>query len=109
MHTRTRFIPIMEAKVGMTLAAPISLTNHGRLSLKLAKDFHLNALSIDQLVAHGAEYIAVIEPDVHTEEQVMLENDAAIQRVQEIFSGADISNPTTAELFRQILRYRSTS
>lgn len=109
MGERIRFIPIVDAKVGMTLAAPISLTNHGMLSLKLAKGIDLNTLSIDQLVAHGAEYIAVIEPDFRTEAQAVLENDAAIRRVQEIFAGADISDSTTAELFRQVLRYRSTT
>lgn len=109
MHTHTRYIPIFEVEVGMVLASSISLTNHGFLTVKLARGHALTASCIEQLIMRGAEYLEIIEFDTRAAEDMALDNVVATRRVQEIFAGADMSNPATAELFLQILRYRSAS
>lgn len=92
----------------MTLASPISLTNHGQLSLKLNQGITLSIVSIEQLVAHGAEYIAIVESDSRSEAQVAIDNSAAIQRVNEIFTGVETRDPNTNALVKQVLCYRTT-
>lgn len=108
MRTRTKHIPIFDAKVGMTLASSISLTNHGQLSLKLNQGHTLSIASIEQLIAHGAEYIAIVEADRRSETQVAIDNSAAIQRVNEIFAGVEMRDPNINALVKQVLRYRTT-
>lgn len=108
MHTRVRYIPIVEAEVGMVLAASVSLTSNGLLSIKLARGHALTANCINQLVVHGAEHISISEPDIRTADQIAFDHSAALLRVQSIFHGADLDDPTTAALYNQVKIYRGS-
>jgi hypothetical protein len=109
MHTGTRFITIVEAAVGMVLAESISLSSDGFLRLKLARGHVLTANCINQLIVHGAEYIAISEPDDRSDDQIALDQAAALQRVQTVFYGADMDDANTAALYHQVKIFRSAS
>ncbi len=107
MRTRTHFIPIVAAKEGMTLAAPVNVVSHGVLRFSLPSGYTLTEDNLHQLRVHHAEFIFVAEPDPRSDEQVAVDAAAAARRVMHIFSGADLTDPTVAALFDQILAYRS--
>lgn len=109
MHTRSRFIPITEAQVGMRLAESITLTSHGHLIFKLAQGHVLTVSCINQLIAHGAEQIHISQTDQRTDVQIALDTIKAAQHVQEIFSDADLKDTNTAALYQQVLIYRRES
>lgn len=109
MGTRSRFISVTEARAGMRLAEPIQLVSHGRLTLSLAQGHLLTPQCVDQLLAHGAECLLVTEEDLRTPEQRAHDVDAMTRRVQQVFASADLSDPTMAALFAQVLAYRSGS
>ncbi|MEW5903608.1 MAG: hypothetical protein AB1722_04595 [Pseudomonadota bacterium] len=107
MNKLLRYIPLFEAQAGMRLAAPIQLIRHGRLTLSFAAGHELTQGSIEQLIAHGAEYIAIHQPDLRTPEQKKADREAAMQRVNAIFAGAPLQDPTLGALYTQLLLYRS--
>lgn len=106
-RTRPRYLPLIEAVAGMTLAAPIQIAEHGRLRYSLPAGHELTDDNLRQLAAHRAEFIFIAEPDERTPEQVAIDTAAAARRVMEIFSGADLSDPTMAAMFDKVLAYRS--
>jgi hypothetical protein len=107
MRTRPRYLPIIEAEAGMVLGAPVRVVNHGVVRLSLPGGHTLTEDNLHQLAAHHAEFIFVAEPDTRSDEAVAVDAAQAAHRVMEIFSGADLSNPTMAALFDQIVNYRS--
>lgn len=107
MRTRTRYLPLVEAAPGMMLGAAVQVAHHGRMSLSLPEGHTLTEDNLHQLTAHRAEYIFVSEPDPRSDEQVATDAAMAARRLLEIFSGADLSDPTLAALFDQVLGYRS--
>lgn len=107
MRTRTHYIPIVEAEAGMTLGAPVKVVNHGMLRFSLPVGHVLTRDNLHQLTAHQAEFIFVAEPDDRTDEQVAVDAALAARRTMEIFAGADLTDPTLAALFDQVLSYRS--
>lgn len=107
MKKPPKFIPLFEAQIGMRLAAPIQLIRHGRLILSFAAGHELTQGSIDQLIAHGAEYIAITQPDLRTPEQKRADREAAMRRVNAIFEGAPLHDPVLGALYTQLVLYRS--
>ncbi|MEI7841768.1 MAG: hypothetical protein WCI39_01950 [Gallionellaceae bacterium] len=107
MRTRPRYLPLFEVEPGMVLGAPVRVINHGYLSLSLPIGHELNDDSLHQLVAHGAQALFVLEADSRPDEQIAVDAAAAAKRVMKIFEGADLSNPTMASFFDQVLVYRS--
>ena len=107
MRTRPHYIPIIEAEAGMTLAAPVNVVSHGILRFSLPAGFTLTEDNLHQLRAHQAEFIFIAEPDPRSDEQVAVDAATAARRVMHIFSGADLTDPTMAALFDQVLAYRS--
>jgi hypothetical protein len=107
MKTRPRYITLIEAEAGMELAAPLSTVNNGRLGLTLPAGHILTIDSLQQLQAHKAEFMFVVEVDERPSEQIAVEAAQAAHRVMEIFAGADLSEPAMATLFNQILIFHS--
>ncbi|MFA6119875.1 MAG: hypothetical protein WCT35_02650 [Sideroxydans sp.] len=107
MRNRTRFITIIEAEPGMTLGADVNVVNHGILRLSLKEGAILTELDIRQLSTYQAEYIFIVEPDSRVPEQVAVDVAKVANRVMEIFSGADLTDPMLAKLFNQVILYRS--
>ena len=107
MRTRLLYIPISEAQVGMVLGAPLSVVYRGMLSLTFPDGHALTDENLHQLGAHFAEFMCIAKPDERSDEQVAIDAAAAAGRVRQIFDGADMSNPTMAALFDQVLIYRS--
>ncbi len=107
MRMRPRYLPLFDAEPGMVLGAPVRVINHGYLSLSLPLGHELTKDSLHQLVAHGAQSLFVLEADTRPDEQIAVDAAAAAKRVMKIFEGADLSNPTMAGLFDQIIVYRS--
>lgn len=89
------------------LGAPVSVANRGVLRFSLPAGHVLTEDNLQQLRVHRAEYIFVAEPDGRTDEQVAVDAALSARRVMEIFSGADLTDPTTAALFDQVLSFRS--
>lgn len=107
MRTRPRYITLMEAEVGMELAAPLTTVSNGRLGMTLPTGHVLSNESLEQLHAHKAEFMFVVELDERTSEQIAVEAAEAAHRVMDIFAGADLSEPAMATLFNQILIFHS--
>ena len=107
MKTRTHYIPVEEVEIGMILGAPISVVNHGILRFSLPAGHTLTHDNLHQLTAHQAEFIFVSMPDPRSDEEVAVDTALSARRVMEIFSGADLTDPTMAKLFDQVLSHRS--
>ncbi|HRK38783.1 MAG TPA: hypothetical protein PK347_10365 [Burkholderiaceae bacterium] len=107
MRIRQRFIPVEEACVGMVLGVAANAVERGLLSLTLPASHVLTEASLGQLVAHHAEFIQIEYPDQRTDEAVADDVAVAARRVLEIFEDADLTEPTLAALFEQVLAYRS--
>jgi hypothetical protein len=107
MKTRPRYITLSEAEAGMELAAPLSTISHGILNLTLPAGHILTHNSLQQLHAHKAEFMFIVEPESRPSEQIAIEAAEAAHRVMEIFAGADLSDPAMATLFNQILIFHS--
>jgi hypothetical protein len=107
MRTRTHYIPIVEAEAGMLLGTPVVISNHGIVRLKLPAGHTLTKDNLHQLTAHQAEFIFVAQPDERSDEQVAVDAALSAHRTMEIFAGADLTDPTLAALFDQVLSYRS--
>lgn len=104
---RLRYIPLYEAQAGMMLGAPVSIAHQGILRFSLPARHALTADNLRQLGAHQAEFIFIAEPDTRADEQVAEDVAQVAHRVLDIFSNADLSDPTMAALFDQVLVYRS--
>ncbi len=107
MRTRPRYLPIIEAEARMVLGAPVRVVNHGVVRLSLPGGHVLTEDNLHQLAAHHAEFIFVAEPDTRSDQEVAVDAAQAAHRVMDIFKGADLSDPTMATLFDQVLSYRS--
>jgi hypothetical protein len=107
MRTRPRYLPIIEAEAGMVLGAPVRVINHGVVRLSLPGGHPLTDDNLRQLTAHRAEFIFVAEPDMRSDDKIAVDAALAAGRVMDIFAGADLSDPTMAALFDQVLIYRS--
>ena len=93
--------------MGAVLGAPLSLVYRGMLSLTFPDGHTLTDENMHQLSAHFAEFMCVVEPDNRPDEQVAMDAAEAAGRVMQIFDGVDLSDPTMASLFDQVLQYRS--
>lgn len=107
MRTRTQYIPLEEAEAGMVLGAPVGVRQHGILRYSLPAGHTLTEDNLHQLKAHQAEFLFIATPDTRSDEQVAIDAALAARRTMEIFAGADLSGPTLALLFDQVLAYRS--
>jgi hypothetical protein len=70
----------------MVLGAPVRATGRGSLRFSLPAGHVLTSDNLHQFLVHHA---------------------LAAHRVMQIFSGADLTDPTMAALFDQVLGYRS--
>ena len=91
----------------MVLAAPVAVLRNGILRFSLPVGHALTRDNLHQLTAHAAEFIYVAEVDGRSDEQVAEDAANDAHRALEIFSGADLSDPTMAAFFDQVLGYRS--
>ncbi len=107
MRTRPRYLPLIEAEAGMVLGTPVHMARQGQLRYSLPAGHRLTEDNLCQLAAHRAEFIYVAEPDTRSDEEVATDAAQAAHRVLDIFSGADLADPTMAALFDQVLAYRS--
>lgn len=107
MRTRPRYLPVTEAEAGMVLGTPVRVASHGQLRFSLPAGHTLTEDNLHQLAAHRAEFIFIAEPDNRSDEDIAVDAAHAARRVMDIFVGADLSDPTMAALFDQVLIYRS--
>jgi hypothetical protein len=107
MRIRQRYIPIIEAEGGMVLRAAANAVSGGALSFSLPAGHVLTEDNLHQLNAHRVEFIFVTEPDLRTDQEVAADAALVARQVMRIFAGADLSDSTMAELFDQVLAYRS--
>ncbi len=107
MRTRQRYIPIIEAQAGMALGAPANAVSGGAMNFSLPAGHVLTEDNLHLLDAHRVEFIFVTEPDLRTEQEIAADAALVEQQVMRIFAGADLSDPTMAGLFDQVLAYRS--
>lgn len=107
MRTRHHFLPIEQAQVGMQLCEPLQIAEHGLLSMTLPAGHTLTQENLAQLTAHHAEFLDVLLPDMRSEEQVAVDAALAARRTMAIFEGTDLTEPTMAAFFDQVLAYRS--
>lgn len=107
MRTRTQYLPIMSAKAGMTLAAPLKVVKHGHARFSLPLGHVLTADNLHQMTVNQVEFIFVAAPDLRSDEAIAVDTATVAGRVMKIFEHADLADPTMAALFDQILAYRN--
>lgn len=107
MRTRPRYLPLIEAEAGMVLGTPVHMTRQGQHRYSLPAGHMLTEDNLRQLATHHAEFIYIAEPDTRSDEEIAVDAAKAASRVMDIFSGADLADPTMAALFDQVLAYRS--
>ena len=107
MRTRPRYLPVSEAEAGMVLGIQVRTVGRGPLRFSLPAGHVLTDDNLHQLLAHRAEFIFIAEPDLRPDEQVSVDAALAAHRVMQIFSAADLTDPTMAALFDSVLGYRS--
>jgi hypothetical protein len=104
LRLRTHFISIKVAAEGMVLADAVKDKWHRTLSPAGAT---LTLANIQQLEAHQVEFICVSYLETRPPEVIAVDSAIAARKIMEVFSGADLTNPTMAALFNQVLVYRS--
>jgi thiamine monophosphate synthase len=105
MRTRTHYLPIEDASVGMLLAEAVR--DHFQMPL-LPAGSTLNAENLQQLLAHGVDFLCIAVADERSDEDIAAQTEEATRCVTGIFASADLAEPVMAALFNQILLYRST-
>lgn len=104
MRTRTRYLPIESASEGMVLAEAVRDAYQRSIQ---PGGSSLTAENIQQLQAHGVEFICVRYADTRPAEEIAVHSAETARQVMDIFSLADLSQPVMARLFNQVLMYRS--
>lgn len=107
MRTRPRYLPLIEAEAGMVLGTPVHMGRQGPHRYSLPAGHTLTEDNLRQLAIHHAEFIYIAEPDTRSDAEVAVDAARAAGRVMDIFSGADLEDPTLAALFDKVLAYRS--
>ena len=109
MNSRIRhlFVPLELVRVGMVLYESIQVSHHGFLSVTLPAGHVLTDENIDQLTIHEAEFIPIAQPDLRSDEGVAVDVAHAVGRVLNLFKGVDLTDPSMADFFDQVLAYRS--
>ena len=105
--TRHRYISMVDAEPGMVLGAQLNVIRNGYFITSFSAGHQLTEDNLSQLRLNHAEFLFVTEPDTRSAEQIAVDTAAAAHRVMEIFDGADLTNPTIATLFNQVIIYRS--
>jgi hypothetical protein len=108
MKTRARTIHLTESVIDRVLAESVDAVNYGIRSELFPAGHRLTEDSLLQLALSHVEFISILEPDYRSSAQVAIDSAAAARRTMEIFAGADLGNPFMADLFDQVLTYRST-
>ena len=62
---------------------------------------------LQQLAAHGIEFICIREEDTRSDHVVAQEAAESAKAALDIFANADLADPVMAALFDQVLLYRS--
>jgi len=97
----------MSAEAGMVLAATLKVVKQGRPQFSLPTGHVLTLDNLQQMRVNRAEFIFVSVPDPRSDEEIAIDTAAVAGRVLNIFAGADMSDPTMAAFFDQILTYRN--
>ncbi len=106
MIERRRYINIHEAVEGMRLIEPAYVVKRGVVRGFLPADQILDIDSLHRLRVLGAEFLCISEPDDRTSEEVQADTVNHVQRVNEIFSTADYTNPAVVALYDRVLIYK---
>lgn len=107
MDMRLRYLPIHEVEEGMTLAAPVVLTEHGVSNFSLPAGHVLTETNLRQMVLRHAEFVCVALPDERSDEAREADKKASEARLRQIFRSADLHDSLMSRLFEALLAYRS--
>jgi hypothetical protein len=101
---RTHYLPIEGVVEGMVLAEAVK---NKWMQVLLPRGAVLSSENIQQLLAHQVEFVCVSHTETRSSEEVAVDAATSARKILDVFSGADLSNPTMAALFNQVLLYRS--
>ncbi len=108
MDLRHKYLPLFELRAGMTLAKPLVLTERGRVTLRLPAGQVLSEASIEQLLAHHAEYACIEEADSRSEAERQADGQAQEARLARIFQFANLDSPNIRAFYQALLAYRKS-
>ena len=106
MNEVRRYLTLREVTVGMTLAAPLLISERGLLRFSLPEGHVLNADNLHQLRLFHAEFVPVYVADQRTESEREQDLATAEARLNYIFRLADMQVPAIAGLYNAVLAYR---
>lgn len=103
---RVSYLSLGKVKVGMVLAAPLVVAEHGVMRLNLPQGHVLTEMNLAQLRAHHAEIVCVQLPDQRTATQREIEKAREETYLNKVFQLADRQQPLIKNLTQAVLNYR---
>lgn len=103
---RVTYLPLTKVSVGMVLAAPLAVTEHGVLRMNLPLGHALTEINLAQLRAHRAEVVCVQTADERTPAQCEIERTRELAYLNKVFQLADREQPLIKNLMQAVLNYR---
>lgn len=103
---RCRYLPLQDVTAGMVLHDSLRIVTNGVLRFSLPQDHVLTSDNLYQLSIHQAEFVPIRVEDERSEENQLRESAIIEARLNQIFSTADLQNPTMAKFFNAVLAYR---
>lgn len=91
----------------MVLGAPLTIAEHGVTNFFLPAEHELTESNIRQIALRNGEFVCINEVDERSDEVRAAELAAVQQRLDKIFSLADLSRPAMAGLRAAVMAYRS--
>ena len=101
---RARYLPIESVTRGMVLTEAV-IDRFNRVVLPAGTE--LNRDTMAQLDIHLVRLVRVTSPDMRSAQDIAVDVAVACRRVLEIFEYADLTDAGVADLFNQVLTYRS--
>lgn len=105
-HTRIRYLPLGRAMPDMVLGKALVIVEHGKMTYSLPEGHVLNLANLEQLRAHHAEVICIVESDTRTEEERAAGLAATEKTLERVFALADPDNLLIKNLRHAVLEYR---
>lgn len=107
MKQRLRYLPLSDIEEGMVLGAGLTIQVNGVINFTLPAGHALTESNIRQIALRHGEFVCIAEEDTRSAEAYAADLAITRCRLDQIFSRADLAQPSIAGLYAAILAYRS--
>ncbi|WP_306603316.1 hypothetical protein [Azonexus sp.] len=107
MKQRLRYLPLSDIEEGMVLGAGLTISVNGVTNFTLPAGHALTESNIRQIALRHGEFVCIAEEDTRSDEAYAADLAITRCRLEQIFSRADLAQPSIAGLYAAVLAYRS--